>query len=67
MIRTDKVTREDLRAIHEGESRIFELPTYAAVLSAKSSAYAVGRLDNCRYECQADSDRPVLTITRMPR
>lgn len=66
-MKTEKVTREDLRAIHDGESRTFELPTYAAVLSAKASAYACGRVEGCRFECRTDSDRPVLTITRMPR
>ena len=43
-MKTEKVTREDLRAIRVGESRTFELPDYAAVLSAKSSAYAFGRM-----------------------
>ena len=31
-MKTDKVTREDLRAIHDGETRTFELPSYSAVL-----------------------------------
>jgi len=66
-MKTDKVTREDLRAIHEGESRTFELPTYAAVLSAKASAYAFGRVEECRFQCNCDSLAPVITITRMPR
>jgi hypothetical protein len=66
-MKTEKVTREDLRAIHDGESRTFELPTYAAVLSAKASAYAFGRVEDCRFECSTDPDKNVLTITRMPR
>lgn len=66
-MKTDKVTREDLRAIRQGESRTFELPNYAAVLSAKASAYAFGRMDGCRFMCSTDPEKPVLTITRMPR
>lgn len=66
-MKIDKVTREDLRAIREGETRTYELPTYAAVLSAKASAYACGRVEGCRFECRTDSDKPILSITRMPR
>ena len=66
-MKTERVTREDLRAIREGETRTYELPTYAAVQSAKSSAYACGRIDNCRFVCSTDPVLPVLTITRMPR
>lgn len=66
-MKTEKVTREDLRAIHVGESRTFELPSYAAVLSAKTSAYSFGRVEGCRFVCVTEPDRPVLTITRMPR
>ena len=66
-MKTDKVTREDLRTIHEGESRSFELPTYAAILSARSSAYSFGRVEGCRFIYTVDRDRNVITITRMPR
>ena len=66
-MKIEKVTREDLRAISVGESRTYELPTYAAVLSAKASAYATGRIEGCRYVCSTEPDRPVVTITRMPR
>ncbi len=66
-MKTERVTREDLRAIREGESRVFELPTYAAVQSAKSSAYACGRIDGFRFVCSTEPERPVLTITKMPR
>lgn len=66
-MKIDKITREDLRAIHDGETRTYELPTYAAVLSAKASAYATGRIEGCRYVCRCDSLAPVITITRMPR
>ena len=66
-MKLEKITREDLRAISEGETRVYELPTYAAVLSAKASAYATGRVEGCRYVCSCDSIAPVITITRLPR
>ena len=66
-MKLDKITRDDLRAIHDGETRTYELPDYAAVLSAKANAYATGRVDGCRYVCSCDSLSPVITITRMPR
>lgn len=66
-MKLDKITRDDLRAIHDGETRTYELPDYAAVLSAKANAYATGRVDGCRFICSCDSLSPVITITRMPR
>ena len=50
-MKTDKVTREDLRALHHGETRTFELPNFAAVQSAKSSAYILGHIEGCRFAC----------------
>lgn len=64
---TDKVTRDDLRAIRQGESRRFVLPSYEAVLSAKTNAYSLGRIMGCRYVCAVEPDENVITITRMPR
>jgi hypothetical protein len=63
----ERITREDLRAIRIGESRVYELPTYDAVLSAKASAYALGRAEGCRFVFRTEPDRNVITITRMPR
>ena len=66
-MKTDKVTREDLRAIHEGETRIFELPSYGAVLSARSLAYSTGRTDGCRFTYNVEPENNVIAITRRPR
>lgn len=66
-MRTERITREDLRAIKLGESRTYELPTYGAILSARATAYATGRIEGCRFILSAEPDRNVLTITRMPR
>lgn len=66
-MKTDKVTREDLRALHHGESRTFELPTFAAVQSAKSSAYILGHMEGCRFACTTDPAKNSITITRYDR
>ena len=66
-MKTDKVTREDLRAIHEGETRIFELPSYGAVRCARSLAYSTGRTDGCRFTYNVEPERNVIAITRRPR
>ena len=66
-MKVEKITREDLRAIRMGESRVFELPDYAAVMSARTSAYVLGRIDGCRFVLSTDPEKNVLTITRMPR
>ena len=66
-MKLERITREDLRAIKTGESRVFELPSYDAIISAKSSAYALGRIEGCRFIFKTEPDRNVITITRMPR
>lgn len=66
-MKTDKVTREDLRALHHGETRTFELPTFAAVQSAKSNAYILGHLEGCRFACTTDPANNAITITRYDR
>lgn len=66
-MKTEKVTREDLRALHNGETRTFELPTFAAVQSAKSSAYLLGHLEGCRFSCTTDPANNSITITRYDR
>ncbi len=63
----ERITREDLRAIKMGESRIYELPSYGAILSARATAYATGRIEGCRFVLSAEPEKNVLTITRMPR
>lgn len=66
-MKIERITRDDLRAIKIGESRVFELPTYDAILSAKASAYALGRSEGCRFLFSTKSDSNTVTITRMPR
>ena len=66
-MKLERITREDLRAIKLGESRVYELPTYGAILSARATAYATGRIEGCRFIFKTEPDRNVITITRMPR
>ena len=66
-MKLERITRDDLRAMHNGESRTFELPTYDAILSAKASAYSLGRIEGCRFVFSTEPNRNRITITRMPR
>lgn len=66
-MKTDKVTREDLRALHHGETRTFELPNFAAVQSAKSSAYILGHIEGCRFACVTYPEKNAISITRYDR
>lgn len=66
-MKQERITREDLRAIRMGETRVYELPTYSAILSAKASAYDLGRIEGCRFVFSTMPDENVLTITKMPR
>ena len=64
---TNKVTREDLRAIRPGESRAFRLPSYAACLSARAQAATLGPLDGLRFSTMIDQATNTITITRYDR
>lgn len=66
-MKLERITREDLRAIKTGESRVYELPTYGAILSARATAYATGRIEGCRFVLSVAAENNVVTITRMPR
>lgn len=66
-MKTDKITREDLRAMRDGQTLIFELPTPFAVESGKTTAYLLAKLDGCTFKCQRDLEKCTLTITRYDR
>jgi hypothetical protein len=63
-MKTDKVTREDLRAIHVGETRSFTLPTFAACLSARAQAATLKPLDGRVFTTTIDQDTLTIHITR---
>ena len=66
-MKLERITRDDLRAIHEGESRTYDLPNYEAIQSARSTAYILGRIEGCRFAFATEPDSNRVTITRMPR
>ena len=51
MTQVDKISRDDLRALHDGETRTFQLPSAAAVESGKTSAYIFAKLAGIRLRC----------------
>ena len=63
-MKTDKVTREDLRALHDGDTRSYELPNYAACLTARAQAHGLAPLEGCRFETKIDQTTNTITITR---
>jgi hypothetical protein len=64
IMKTDKVTREDLRAIHVGETRSFTLPTFAACLSARAQAATLKPLDGRWFVTAIDQDTNTIHVTR---
>jgi len=64
MIQVNKITRDDLRAMRDGETRTFQLPSPEAVESGKTSAYTYGKIAGVRFKCEASYANKTLTITR---
>ncbi len=63
----DKITREDLRLMRDGETRTYKLPSPGAVESGKTTAYLLAKLEGGRFECARDLENCTLTITRYDR
>lgn len=63
-MKTEKVTREDLRALHVGETRTYELPDYAACLSARAQAHGLAPLEGQRFATAIDQGTNTIHITR---
>lgn len=64
MITREKITRDDLREISDGETKQFKLPTAKACYSGKATAYQLQYLIGCKFKVVADFENSVLTITR---
>lgn len=69
-----KLTYKEIRSIPAGESRVFEFYSYAAMASAKSSAWQVSRLypnsEIEKYHCEqlkTDGSGFVLRITAIQK
>lgn len=58
-----KLTRDDLRAIPEGETKTFALPDAKACDSGKALAYQFQNLLGCKFSIRTDYSAKTLTIT----
>ncbi len=63
-MKTEKVTREELRSMEMGESRTFELPNARACDNGKSVAYQMQNLLGCKFSATTDYPTNTLTITK---
>lgn len=59
---TEKITRERLRSMKNGETLIVQCVDGYDLASQKNTAYAMAKLENCRFSCTADG--LTLTVTR---
>ncbi len=64
MVKTEKVTREDLRQIPDGGSRTFALPNAQACDNAKTVAYQYARILGCKFRARTDYDHSRVTFTK---
>lgn len=58
----EKVTRERLRAMRDGEEITVTCKDGYDMDSQKNTAYALGRIENCRFSCKCEGLK--LTVTR---
>lgn len=63
-MRTEKVTREDLRAMRMGETRSFDLPNAQACDNGKAVAYQMQNLLGCKFSVSTDYTCNRLTISK---
>lgn len=59
---TDKITRERLREMQDGEQITVQCADGYDLDSQKNTAYAMQKMENCRFACKADG--LTLTVTR---
>ena len=59
---TEKVTRERLRSMKIDETLTVQCVDGYDLASQKNTAYAMAKLENCRFSCTADG--LTLTVTR---
>lgn len=60
----EKVTREDLREMQMGETKVFDLPNARACDNGKSVAYQMQNLLRCKFSVSTDYTSNKLTITK---
>ena len=59
---TEKITRERQRSKKNGETLTVQCVDGYDLASQKNTAYAMAKLENCRFSCTADG--LTLTVTR---
>ena len=59
---TEKVTRERLRALRDGEAITVKCADGYDLDSQKNTAYAMQRMEKCRFTCKVEG--LILTVTR---
>ena len=60
----ERVTRDALRAMGYGETRVFNLPDAQACDNGKSTAYQMQNILRCRFTVSTDYVNNRLTITK---
>ena len=60
----ERVTRDALRSMHDGETRTFDLPDAQACDNGKSVAYQLQNVLRCKFSVQTDYVNNRLSITR---
>lgn len=60
--KVEKITRERLRAMQDGDQITVTCADGYDMDSQKNTAYAMSKMENCRFSCK--SDGLVLTVTR---
>lgn len=59
-----KVSRADLEAMKDGETKIFQVKDARAVESTRTCCSMMGRILNRHFSCNADYANSIVTITR---
>lgn len=60
----NRVTREDLKAIPVGASKVFALNSAKACDSAKATAYQMQNILGCKFKIATDYSKCEIKITR---
>ncbi len=63
-MKKEKITRDDIRVIAEGETKTFELGTIGACESGRVTAYTMQSHLGCKFHVQTDYANKTLTVTR---
>ena len=58
----EKITRESLRAMRNGDTIIIKREDAYEMDSQKNTAYAMQKMENCRFACKSDGLQ--LSVTR---